>query len=227
MEAQVGAVPGFYASQSAQNEAKGAAFNYASVLLDPDRWLPIKGVVVGTRIFGDSGDRPIEPYLGYRRRLIDRVSLGVIGFGSTKRVEKYAAYHGVRLGGEAMVDVEVYAASEKFRVRAQGAIAATRIFVSGKYCVDDQGVGIDCDEDMTRNTIVSGKFVGVYPAATAQIALDFGRHQGTFDSLRIALLGGGGQMPLVLSGDENGTDLYFHLGISLTVALGLGRPADE
>ena len=224
MEAQIGLVPGFYASQSAQNEAKGAAIQNGSVLLDLDRWLPFRGLLVGGRVFGQSGDRPFEPYVGYRQRIHDRVALGVIGFGSSKRVEKYASYHGFRIGGEAMVDVELYRANETFAVHAQGAISITRILASGRYCVDDQGVGIDCDEDMTRNTIISGKFVSVYPAGTAQIALDLGRHEGTFDGARLALLASAGQMPLVVGGEEQERDLYYHLGISLTVALGLGRP---
>ena len=224
MEAQIGLVPGFYASQSAQNEAKGVAHQQGSMLLDLDRWLPLRGLLVGGRVFGASGDRPFEPYVGYRQRIHDRVALGVIGFGSSKRVEKYASYHGFRIGGEAMVDVELYRANALFALRAQGAIAVQRLLASGRYCVDDQGVGIDCDEDMTRNTIISGKFVGVFPAGTAQVVADLGRHQGTFDSVRIALLGSAGQMPLVLGGEENGRDLYYHLGISLTVALGLGRP---
>lgn len=227
MEAQMGAVPGFYASQSAQNEAKGETHTAFSALLDPDRWLPVKGLIVGGRIFGNSGDRPLEPYLGYRRRLIEGVSLGVVGFGSTKRVEKYASYHGFRLGGEAMVDVELYAYEAWLRIHAQGAVAATRIVASGRYCVDAQGVGIDCSEEEMDNTIISGKFEGVFSSGTAQLVVDVGRHQGVFDSARLALLGSAGQMPLLLGGQEQGNELYYAIGLSLTVALGLGRAADS
>ncbi len=101
VEGTIGVVPGFMASQAAQNEAKGAAINNASLLLDVDRWLPMRGLLVGGRIFGKDGDTPLEPYLGYRRAVVEGVSLGVVGFGSSKRRDTQAAtYHGFRFGEE-------------------------------------------------------------------------------------------------------------------------------
>lgn len=225
MEAQVGAVPGFHASQSAQNEAKGATISEISLLLDPDRWLGVKGFLVGGRIFGQEGDRPVEPYIGYRRQIVEAIAVGAVLFGSTKRTEKFASYHGVRLGGEALVDVELYSPNAWSRIHAQGAVQLARDLASGRYCVNSEGVAIDCQEDMTQNTVISGKFVGVFPSATATLAIDVGKHQGVFDSLRIAILGSAGQMPLVLSGEENGTGNYYKIGLSLSVAFGLGRAA--
>ncbi len=227
MEAQVGVIPGFHASQSAQNEAKGDSISALSVLLDPDRWLGVKGFLVGGRMFGQSGDRPIEPYIGYRRRLVEAISVGAVFFGSTKRTENYANYHGVRLGGEALLDVELYSPNPWSRIHAQGAVQVARDLASGVYCVDSEGVGIDCDEDPANNTVISGKFVGFYPSATATLAVDVGKHVGVFDSLRIALLGTAGQMPLVLNGEENGTGNYYKIGLSLSVAFGLGRAASN
>jgi hypothetical protein len=80
---------------------------------------------------------------------------------------------------------------------------------------------------MTRNTVISGKFVGVFPSGTATLAVDVGRHQGVFDSLRIAIMGTAGQMPLVLGGQETGTGNYYKIGLSLSLAFGLGRAATQ
>jgi len=46
LQAQVGVVPGFYGSQSAQNEAKGAPIKHASLLLEPGRALGVPGLPV-------------------------------------------------------------------------------------------------------------------------------------------------------------------------------------
>jgi len=227
VEAQVGVAPGFNASQSAQNEANGTTMNYASALVDFDRWLPFKGLIAGGRLFGRDGDTPLEPYIGYRRQLVEAISLGVVGFGSTKRTEKqasgvtYASYHGVRVGGEAMLDVEIYPVSPLFRLRAQAAVSVTRILASGRYCVDVDGVAIDCSEDQP-NRVINGKFVGVYPAGTATLVLDLGRRQGTLHSARIGISGTAGRMPLVLAGEENGQGTYYALGLYLAFAFGLG-----
>lgn len=225
VEATVGVVPGFHASQSAQNEAKGTTINEISVLLDPDRWLGVKGFLVGGRMFGQDGDRPLEPYIGYRRRLVEAVSVGAVVFGSTKRTKNYASYHGVRVGGEALIDVELYAPNEWARCHAQGAVQVARDMVSGVYCVDAEGVGVDCQEAEMSNTVIAGKFEGVFPSGTATLAVDVGKHQGVFDSLRIAIMGTAGQMPLVLNGQETGTGNFFKIGLSLSVAFGLGRSA--
>lgn len=223
VSAQVGVVPGFYASQSAQNETKGAPIKQFSALFDPDRWLPVKGVIVGARIFGESGDTPGEPYLGYRRRIDDGLAVGAVVFGSTKRTEsKLASYHGVRAGGEAAVDLRVWAPSRSIEMHAQAAASVTRILASGRYCVDTMGIAKDCDETNTAaNTFINAKTVGVYPAATWTLALDVGRRQGAFDHLRVAALAGVGRMPLVENGEEAGTGTFFTIGLSLAVGLGL------
>lgn len=225
VQAQVGAVPGFYASQSAQNDAKGAPIQQLSALLDPDRWLPVKGVIAGARIFGQSGDTPGEPYLGYRKKL-GNVSLAGVGFGSSKRSEdKLASYHGFRIGAEGIADAVLYQPRSWIGLHAQAAASVTHITASGTYCVDDMGVAVDCD-DVTpaRNTMISGKDAGVYPAATGSLALDIGPHHGFFDSARLAILGTAGSMPLIVNGEKQDTGAYFTLGVTLSVGLGLGEP---
>jgi hypothetical protein len=229
LEAQVGVAAGFDASQSAQNAAKSTTINYASALVDFDRWLPFKGLIAGGRLFGREGDTPLEPYIGYRRQVVEAISVGVIGFGSTKRVTKegqgvtYASYHGVRVGGEALVDVELYRVSALLRLHAQGALNITRILASGRYCIDAGGVGIDCSQDQP-NTFVNGKFVGVYPAGTATFVLDLGRQGDTFRGARIGISGTAGRMPLVLAGEENGQGTYYSIGLYFALAFGLGAP---
>lgn len=227
VEGSIGVVPGFMASQAAQDKTGGAAINNASFLLDVDRWLPLKGLLVGGRFFGKDGDTPLEPYIGYRRKLIDAVAIGVVGFGSTKRRDTQAAtYHGVRLGGEAMADVKFYSPNEYLQLHAQGAVSVTRILASGVYCIDPAtGAGEDCSQDTTQNTVISGKFVGVYPAATAMLSVDVGgKREGVLSSVRLSLLGSAGQMPLVSFGDEHDTGMYYQLGASITVGVGIGRP---
>jgi hypothetical protein len=220
-QAQLGSMPGFYASQAAKNEAKGAPIQHLSALFDPDRWLPVKAIVIGARVFGQDGDTPGEPYVGYRSKVNDRVAVGAVAFGSSKRSEsRLASYHGVRAGAEGAVDAELWAPSHWFSVHAQAAASITRILASGTYCVDVEGIAKDCDEmDPSTNVMASGKTTGVYPAATGTLALELGSRSGLFDSARLALLGGMGRMPLVEGGTENGTGTYYTLGASLTLGV--------
>ncbi len=226
-QAQLGTMPGFYASQSAQNEARGTSIQALSALFDPDHWLPVKGVLIGARIFGQSGDTPGEPYVGYRSKVNDRVSVGAVAFGSSKRSEnRLASYHGVRAGAEGAVDAELWAPTRWFSVHAQAAASLTRILASGTYCVDGQGIAKDCDEmNPSTNVMVTGKTTGVYPAATGTLALELGSRSGLFDSARLALLGSMGRMPLVENGAESGSGTYYTLGASLTLGVGFADGA--
>ncbi len=228
VDAQVGGVPGFYASQSARNDAKGTPIQAGSALLDLDRWLPMKGVLVGGRIFGDKIYTG-EPFIGYRRTLVSSVGLAVIGFGSTKRAESnLATFHGVRLGTEAAVDAELWKPSPWIALHAQGAASLTRILASGRYCLDANGIAKDCNVSMPEtNTFASARTVDVYPAATATLALEIGTHEGFFDRVRVAMLGSVGRMPLVANGEQTGTGTYVAIGLSISAALGLGAAAGE
>lgn len=220
---QVGVVPGFYASQSAQNDAKGQALKHGTMLFEPGKLVGIPGLFVGGGIFGDGDDVPLEPYVGYRRH-VGGAALGAVAFASTKRAdENGASYHGVRAGAEAMASGDVVEWSTWGRLRAQAAVSMTRVLASGRYCVDDKGIGIDCSQDVETNHFVNGKTVGVYPAGTATLALDLGHHRGLFDGAQLAVLATVGRMPLVRAGEESGTGTYASLGLTLTVALGLGR----
>jgi hypothetical protein len=225
LEGQIGPVPGFFASRAAQNRSEGAPIMALSTLVDLDRWVGVKGLIAGGRLFGQEGDTPGEPYVGYRARTSEKVAVGGVAFGSSKRSEsKLANYHGVRLGAEAAVDYEAWAPTRWLRLHAQGAVSLTRILASGNYCVDPMGVAKDCNvEDPTQNTMIDGKTTGVYPAGTGTVALDVGARRGIFDHARLALLGAVGAMPLVVDGMKTETASYFTLGLTLTVGLGLAE----
>lgn len=223
-QAQLGIMPGFYASQSAQNKTNGAAMSHLSALIDPDRWLPVKGLVFGARIFGQSGDTPGEPYAGYRQRVNERVAVGAIAFGSAKRSEAHlASYHGVRAGAEGAVDATFWEPASWIRLDAQAAASLTRIMASGVYCVDPNGVAKDCDEmNPSMNQRIDGKVSGVYPATTGTLSVEVGKRgaTGVFDNARVSFLGTAGRMPLVVDGQDAGTGTYYSVGASLSLGVG-------
>src|SRR5438445_3369902 len=169
VDGQIGTVPAFYASQSAQNDPKGAAVPQLGAIIEPDRWLKLPGLVVGGRIYGQSGDTLGEPYVGYRMHVEDHLSFGIGAYGSAKRsTQKLASYHGTRMGAEASVDSQLAEVSSWLTLHLQGSLAATRIMTSGSYCVDASGIAKDCDV-MTpaNNTMIDGKQTGFYPSGTA------------------------------------------------------------
>ena len=55
VEAQVGAVPGFMLSDSAQHEAHGTPLAELAALVDLDRWLDVPGLVVATHLRSRQG----------------------------------------------------------------------------------------------------------------------------------------------------------------------------
>jgi hypothetical protein len=220
-EAQVGPVPGFFLSSAAQAKADGAPIMQASALIEPDRWLKLPGLVLGARLFGQSGDTPGEPYIGYRRSVRDGLAIGAVVYGTSKRSEKnLASYHATRIGGEAALDAALWE-SQWFGFHVQGAVAATRIHASGEYCVDPMGVAKDCDlEQPAMNTLVDGKQSGVYPAATGTLAIDFAKgRDGLFDGARLALMFATGTMPVMNNGEKTGTDTYASGGLTLTLGI--------
>ena len=222
VDGQLGTVPAFYASQSAQNEAKGAAVAQVGLLAEPDRWLNVPGLILGGRIYGQSGDTLGEPYLGYRTRIDERISVVAGAYGSAKRsTKKMASYHGTRAGAEAGVDAELAAPLSWLTVHTQASLAATRIMTSGTYCVDATGIAKDCDEEMpANNTMISGKQTGIYPSGTATLSFAAARRDGWFRTLQLAVHGSVGTMPLVKDGEKQGSGTY--TGIGLTMTLGIG-----
>jgi hypothetical protein len=220
-EAQLGPVPGFYLSSSAKAKAEGVPIMQASALIEPDRWLRIPGLVLGARLFGQEGDTPGEPYVGYRRQVSDGVSLLGGLYGTSKSSSsKLASYKASRFGGEAAVDARLWE-GEWFGLHLQGAVTATRIAASGEYCVDAMGYAKDCNvENPAMNTMINGEQKGVYPAGTGTLALDFAKgRDGFFDGARLALLIATGSMPVLRDGAKTGNEVYTAGGLTLTLGI--------
>jgi hypothetical protein len=222
MEAQGGIVPAFFLSKAVQDKAGGAVTSQLSALVEPDRLLGIPGLVLGARVFGQSGDTPGEPYIGYRRQVDEDIAVAGIVYGTSKQsASKLASYHATRVGGEAAIDAKLWAPVSWLGLHAQGALAATVISASGTYCVDDMGIAKDCDiTTPANNTMLDGTISGVFPAATATLAVDVKTRNGLFHGARVAALAAAGEMPLVQSGMQNATGSYYSIGLLLTLAVG-------
>jgi hypothetical protein len=222
-DVQAGAVPVFFLSQAAQGEAQADLARQLGVLLEPDRWLKLPGLVIGARMFGNGPEDTLgEPYVGYRTKLTDRASIGGGAYGTAKRsTAKLASYHATRIGGEAAIDGNLLQATSWLSIHAQAAVSVTRIMASGNYCVGNEGTAIDCDtSDPTTNVMIAGNQTGVYPAATGTVSVAGARSQGFFRSATVSMLGSVGTMPLLRNGVKTGTDTYAGLGLMLTLGLG-------
>jgi len=220
-EVQLGPVPGFFLSSSAHAKPQGAPIMQASAMVEPDRWLGIPGLVLGARLFGQNGDTPGEPYVGYRRTVRQDLSIGGGIYGTSKHsTQKLASYKATRIGGEFALDASLWE-SEWLGFHLQGAGSATHINASGQYCVDMMGIAKDCNiEDPTMNTMIDGKQSGVYPAAIGTLALDFAKgRDGVFDGARLALMFATGSMPMLKDGEKTGTDTYAAAGLTLTLGI--------
>jgi len=221
-EVQLGAVPSFYLSSSASTP-HGAGTGQAAVLLEPDRFVKVPGLVVGGRLFGSGPDTPVEPVIGYRRALGEDFAWAVVGFGTSKRAkQKLASYHGFQMGGEVMADGKIVGFTRWLSLHAMLGAQLLRIVGSGTYCIDATGKGKDCDEKTPENnTFVNGEAEGFYPSVTAAFALDGGRNGSSwFHSLRVSLLASIGRMPHVKNGDQVSDTTYFALGLLATLGVG-------
>ena len=222
-EAQVGMMPGHYLSSSVTATPRGGSTGQATVLVEPDRWVDVPGLVVGGRVFGEGGDSPAEPLVGYRRKLVDDVAVAVVGYGTMASASKNeASYKATRVGGEVSVDAKVIPIARWLSVHAQGAAAVTYVSATGTYCVDANGVGVDCDTQTgAHNTFADAKIASAFPSATATLSLDVGHlDDGWFHSARVAVLGAAGMMPAVAPGMATSSKSYASIGLSLTLGVG-------
>lgn len=226
VEAQVGFVPSYHLSSSA-SKPRGSAVGQAGLLVEPDRWLGVPGLVVGARLFGDGEDTPLEPLVGYRRAMDEQFAVAVIGYATSKRAASRGAdYHAFRAGAEVAADGQIASLGRWLSLHGQAAVAVTRLVASGSYCVNAEGIGKDCtDDDQIGDMTATGRLRGVYPSATGTFTLDMGRaSRGRFHSARLALMLAAGQMPSAVGGVQQGSHTYFSLGATLTVALGSPEP---
>lgn len=134
--------------------------------------------------------------------------------------ERGASYRATRIGGELAVDARVIALTRWLAIHGQAVVSTTYLDAHGTYCAGQSGLGIDCSQDGT-DRMIDGSIRGAFTAATAALALDFGRlPDGVFHSLRVALLGSAGVMPQVRDGKETDGARYASIGLTLTLGFG-------
>ncbi len=220
-EVQAAVMPVFYLSEATQEAPhESSASPQLAGLFEPDRLLGTKGLILGARTWGGDGDTPIEPMIGYRRRLDERFAVAGIAYGTIAHGEGGGAYYdATRLGGELAVDALLIPMGDYLGLHFQATVAATYINASGRYCVESNGIGTDCD-DYSRE--VNGEIEGIYTSATAGGSLDIARRpHGVFHGVKLAFLGAVGAMPKLRDGIQAPSkETYKSFGLLLTVGLG-------
>jgi hypothetical protein len=226
-----GILPGHHLSSAVTESPDGAGIPQAAVVLQADKLTGIPGLVAGARVFGESGDAPIEPVLGYRRAFgPDQTgALAAYVYGTrASAVEAGASYEAVRAGGELIGDVRVLPPSRWIEPHLFGSFNATYLSVDGTYCTGpDLRFGEDCAEPPDApKPMTTASIEGVYAAATVGFAVEVLRNRDSwFHGARAAFTSTGGMMPRVESGVETDREAFFAFGLSLTV--GVGEPATE
>lgn len=221
VEVQAGIMPAFYLSDAA-NDGQGdkAATAQVHAIIEPDRLFGTKGLILGARKWGEDGDSPIEPMIGYRRRLDNAFSIaGIVYGGHADGAENGASYQATRAGGELAIDAGITSRWSWLSMHLMGSISATYLDATGEYCVIADGTATDCDDNTRR---VDGAVEGIYTAATGGIALDIARRpQGSVQSVRLFLLGAIGMMPALNDGMQMKSDnSYFSIGTGLSIGFG-------
>jgi hypothetical protein len=223
MEAQLGVVPGYYLSKSAQNAGGGAIMPQLSVLFDPDRWLGLPGLIVGGRIYGQDRDTPGEPMIGYRYAFDDGLSVAAIGFGTSKSsTRQLASYRATHLGGELAIDARLLTGGSWFELHWQLAASATYITAHGRYCANPSGVAVDCDpSDTAKNSFIDRDLEVMSAAATSTLGFDLFRSaHHLFHGARIGWQLAAGTMPLIEPDGRTSRTVYWSTGLALMMALG-------
>lgn len=222
VELQVGVVPGYYLSDAVQPDAHGGGMEQASLMLEPDELIHVKGLSVGARsISGAHDDGYFEPMLRYRHWLDHGhyLALAVVGYGThasgSSSGASYTMTHG---GGEVAFDLGVDH-SPWIELHLQGGGSVSGLSASGRYCSGGDGWGVDCPDGNVGDSY--GHVDGAFPAIFGGFSLDFGRHLGVSHGVRLALLGAAGQMPVLQRGNpERSSRGWSSAGVSLTVAFG-------
>lgn len=219
-------VPGYYLSDSVKRaeDADNSVNAQVSGMFEPGELIDLPGLSLGGRwVGGDDSDGYGEPMLRYRRYLDaqQRYALSGVAFGTHARGSSgEESYSATRLGLEATGDMQLTPDSHWVELHASLSAAATGLDADGSYCLDaEQRFGADCENSSTPPiTATAG---GVYPSATAVLALDFGRQlPGIFHGGRLALLGSVGSMPVVEGGEQRSARLLQSAGLSLTLGFG-------
>ncbi|MGE3768220.1 MAG: hypothetical protein AB7L94_38575 [Kofleriaceae bacterium] len=220
-EVQLAVVPVFRLSNAASGKDRnGQSTAQLSALIDPDRWA-VPGLILGARVFGESHDSALEPYVGFRRTFGEGVSFAGVAYGTKmSATEEGASYEAIRAGGEIVADVKMASFGSWGQLHAGGGINAQYISSTGTYCVGDAGNAVDCSDDGTSPT-VDGELDGAYTAGNLMLALDFARRpHGNIHVVRVGAMFSFGHMPRLVGGRQQYGDVFLSGGIGLTVGFG-------
>lgn len=221
VEIQAGAIPSTYLSDATWDSTRsGEPTRQLAAVLEPARWLGVKGLILGARTWGDEGDSPVEPMIGLRRKIADAFAVAGIVYGThASGAQSGASYEAARVGGELALDVNLLPFSRGLELHAQGSLAATYLDATGVYCVGNDGEGTDCYDTSPR---VDTAIEGIYAAANGGFSLDIARRpHGVIHNVRLAVLFSIGARPRVRNGiQEESNDTFTSAGLSLQLGFG-------
>jgi len=152
------------------------------------------------------------------------LGLGVVAYGThAQGSQRQASFSATRGGLEAGGDLRLTPPNQYLELHLNASAAFTGLSAEGAYCVDQSGrYGVDCADG--PNVLTEARAGGVYPSATAGLALDFARHlDSAFHGARLALGISGGTMPRLIAGEQRSARLYAAAGATLSVAFGAAR----
>jgi hypothetical protein len=228
IELQAAAVPGYYLSETVQQQPAATQLPQLLGVLEPGELVGLPGALVGARYAGESDDgAALEPLLGYRAFLDEgkRLGLGAVGFFAyTSESKDEASFSAWRGGLEANLDVRLTGFSKYAELHGDLGVNLTVLDAEGRYCLDsERRYGVDCPDGQGAGSLetVSAALSGIFPSAHVGVSADFARHlRGAFHGLRLGLDLAGGAMPTMVGAEQRGMRLYAAGGLSLTVGVG-------
>lgn len=225
-EVQAGVMPGHYLSSAVVEAPAAAGIPQLSAVVEVGQWVDAPGLVVGARAFGQDGDAPIEPVVGYRRELgaDGRAALAGFAYGTRARAnDNGATYTATRVGGELSADVRVTARSRWLEPHLLGGLNVTYLDARGTYCTDAaMRWGHDCAAPgdppaPSMTATIDGAFVAGNVGAAAEFLRN---RRGWFRGGRLAATAAAGLMPRLEGGRRTGDEAYAAVGLSLSLAVG-------
>lgn len=222
-EIGVGLVPGYYLSAGTQQSPSGAGLAQASLVLEPDRLLPLPGILVGARRVGHSDvGGYYEPLVGYRCHLDQdkRVAaMGVAYLTHASGSQNGTSYSATRGGAEVGFDIRMTPPSKLLEVHINAFAALTGLSARGRYCLDAAQRGTSCADPPVNPVDIQAS--GVYPSGNIGASFDFARHLDTiFHGGRLAVGVSGGTMPTAIGGQQGDAHWYVSYGGTLTFGFG-------
>lgn len=222
LEAQIGAVPGYFLSSAVQADPEGSPIQQGAAMFDPEDLIDVNGVGVGGRIVGGGDEGAYgEPMVRYRGYVDseDRFAMGGLLYGTkASGGANHASYSMTRIGGEYAVDFRLTPKSEWAEIHLTGGVGLLSLDASGRYCQASDGYGTDCDEQQPNASVDVN---GFYPTVFAGANFDLFRHlDSVFHGARLGLLFAAGQMPRVENAEQKSSTGYASGGATLTLMLG-------